>query len=89
VQSSGINLELTLDSQGISYRAIAKPVAKVTVKETETKAQQSSTAQVILKEELKTKEVKQGFPWWLILIGVLLVLSWLALRVLKTHFKPL
>lgn len=87
VKSSGIDLEFTLDSTGISYRAVAKPVAKVSIRETETKAQQSSTAQVILKEELKTKEVKQGFPWWLILIGVLLLLSWIAIRVFKSHFK--
>ena len=89
VSSSGINLELTVDSEGITYRAIAKPMAKMTVQETETQTSKSGTSEAVVKEVIKNKEVKQEVPWWLILIGILLVLILVAWRILKNHFNPL
>lgn len=89
VSSQGLDLEITLDSAGVSYRAIAKPTAKVNIRESESKTQESSSIQAVVKEEQKTKEVKQGIPWWLILIGILLVLILVAWRLLKNHFNPL
>jgi hypothetical protein len=88
VQSSGISLEFTLDSTGISYQAIAKPVAKVQIQESASQTQEVSQSEAVLKEEIKQKEVKQGIPWWLILLGVLLVVAILAWRVFKINFKP-
>lgn len=88
VQSSGISLELTLDSAGISYQAIAKPVAKVQIQESESHTKETTQSEAVLKEEVKQKEVKQGIPWWLILLGVLIGLAMVAWRVFKNQFKP-
>lgn len=89
VKSAGIDLTLTIDSTGITYEVIAKPVSKTTITETETKTESKSKSEAVVSEKQKSKEVKQGIPWWLILIGILLVLILVAWRILKNHFNPL
>lgn len=88
--SSGIDLEITLDSAGISYRAVAKPTGKIQVNESESQTKQNNQTEAILKESIEETEINRGFPWWiLILIGIILGLSGIAWMLLKNHFKSL
>ena len=87
VSSAGIDLTLTIDSTGINYEVVAKPVSKTSVAETETQSKSSLQASAITQEEEKSKETKPGIPWWIILIGIVLVVIAIGVRGLKSKFK--
>lgn len=66
VESSGINLELTLQDSTIEYRAVAKPVARSSLSREDSSYQQLKLEefQQVTQTEESTKK-KTGFPWWI------------------------
>jgi hypothetical protein len=72
IESKGISLELSIDDQEITYKAVAKPVARSTLYEDnrEEITTKTETAEVVK----ETRKVKRLFiPWWIILIAVIVI----------------
>jgi len=83
VRSSGIELELSVTDTSVTYRAVARPVARSTLSyastaDTDTVVEESKTAD--------TKVTKKGFqlPWWIYVVGI----GVLVLVVLNKFYNP-
>lgn len=78
-ESAGVKLDITLTDSTISYQVTAKPVAKESFKIDIEDVQAHIEASEEKTSETAEKEVKSsGIPWWLYLIGALLIVGWLA-----------
>ncbi|MGY6522008.1 MAG: hypothetical protein ACXIUD_09785 [Mongoliitalea sp.] len=87
IQSDGIDLTLTIDSTGIRYEAKAHPVSRtqtVEIREQQHQARIQTESQSTVSESVKTK---RGFPWYWVLIGIVLVVAVVVWKVFKTNFK--
>lgn len=84
VDGGGTTLEFTISDSTVSYRTEAKPVARSTLSYsdssgTEVKLEESAVS--VSKSETKTK--RTGFPWWIWLIGVIVLASIILIRYFK------
>lgn len=86
ISSTGMSLELQIDDRGISYKAVARPVARSQLSEVSRTAQKEAT--ITLQEQHEQKQVKRLFPSWILIAVILAVLIlWLLVKVFKTNFK--
>lgn len=89
IESGGITLDLTLSDSSLSYRAVAKPVARSTLIQEDSTSQTSKLNEdgLLVEKKSETKK-KVGLPWWIwpILIVVLLLTVLGFLRKFKIPF---
>lgn len=89
VEAGGITLDVTIQDSTLTYRAVAKPVARSTlVQEDSTSKTSKLNEDGLLVETRKETKKKVGFPWWIwpILIVVLILLVLGMLRKIKIPF---
>lgn len=87
--STGIDLEITLDSAGISYQAVAKPMVKESFKESSSEKEREFNSEATIKEESEEVETKRGWPLWLLLVVCVLGgLAAVAFQVFKKFQNP-
>ena len=86
VRSKGIDLELTITDTDISYRSIARPVARSSLRYGSQKTTASQSNKARGDAEASEVKKKRALPWWVWPVGFLLLVVVLYLRF---NFNPL
>lgn len=89
VKAGGITLDLTIQDSTLTYRAVAKPVARSTLIQEDSTSQTTKLNEdgLLVEKKSETKK-KVGLPWWIwpILLVVLLLTVLGLLRKFKIPF---
>lgn len=90
VRSTGIDLELTLTDTGLTYKAVARPVARSSLtKETEKATESDYKKTEETSEKVTEKRKAFSLPWWIygIVITAMIIAILRVLNITKNPFK--
>ena len=88
VRSKGLELELTITDSTLSYKSIARPVARSSLSWEGERQSSSQAIKTTETSEEKSKERKAFTPPWWLIVGIVLAVAVLVLRLLNIISNP-